>query len=166
MVATTRDINNSEKNTFDSSHLARLREELDWLKRRFNATDEELIALLTGTEEERVPLSIFSQGLGILESLVLHLSERGMNPKEIAEQLKRAYTTITNTVNKARAKPRRLPTPSTITVPLAIFSDRQHAPLQALVTHLKDEENLRYSEIAKLLKRDSRNIHAAYKEVK
>jgi hypothetical protein len=50
-------------------------------------------------------------------------------------------------------------------LPLSIFSTRL-TPLQSLCKYLKDNEGLRFSDIARLLRRDQRNIRAAYVKAK
>ncbi len=51
-------------------------------------------------------------------------------------------------------------------VPLRILQDRTVAVLEAIVEYLKEEKELRYSEIAKLLNRDQRTIWTVYSRVK
>ena len=148
--------------------MLQLREELDWLKKRHGATDADLMEALGHPPlGETVPLSVFSQGLGILEALVLYLLEQGKHPSEVATFLNRSYSTITNTARKARQKPRKQAPENVprLSIPVGIFRDRLAAPLQALVSYLRDHEGMRFSEIARALDRDPRNINATYHEV-
>ena len=169
MIATTEDTNDSKKNVFSSSELAQaLREEFDWLKQRYDVTDEQLLeALLKAPLGDTVPLHIFGRGLGVLEALCHHLvDEQGRDLSETATLLNRSYSTITNTLRKARKKRMHEPAEDHgIRIPVALFQDRLHAPLQALVAHLRDHERLTFAAIAKTLGRDPRNVNATYREV-
>ncbi|MBR9692843.1 hypothetical protein GOV07_02815 [Candidatus Woesearchaeota archaeon] len=169
MIATTSNINSGKKDTFNSSQIvSRLKEELEWLKKRYDATDADLMEALGHPPlGETIPLSVFSQGLGILEALVLHLLEQGKHPSEIAAFLNRSYSTITNTARKARQKPQKQPSENVprLSIPVGIFRGRLTAPLQSLVAHLRDHERMRFVDIARALDRDPRNINATYKEV-
>jgi len=71
LIATTKNINDSKKNVFNSSKLAAvLREEFDRLKQHYDVTETQLLeALSRNPVSETVPLQIFAQGLGILEAL-------------------------------------------------------------------------------------------------
>ncbi len=150
---------NSNKAAFERA--SRIKEELEWLKKRFDASDEELLRILN--PGEYVPLRAFSKGLGVIESLVLYLSEtKTLN--DIAEALGRKYSTIANTLRKAKAKPHQEEIPSDILVPLEVFTS-ELAPLQSLVKYLREEKGLTYGQIGKLLRRDSKNIGNTYREV-
>lgn len=169
MIATTKNINDSKKNVFNSSKLAAvLREEFDRLKQHYDVTETQLLeALSRNPVSETVPLQIFAQGLGILEALCQHLvDEQGRELRAVANLLNRSYSTITNTLRKARQKPMHEPAEDHgIRIPLTLFQDRSHAPLQALVAYLRDHEQMRFSDIARALDRDPRNINATYREV-
>lgn len=49
-----------------------------------------------------------------------------------------------------------------IFIPSYIFKDRRLSIFESLIYHLKDERKLIFSEIAKLLKRDPRNVWTVY----
>ena len=51
-------------------------------------------------------------------------------------------------------------------IPIEIFANRKLAPLEALVKFLREEHNLKYSEIAKLINRDQRTIWTTYNSAK
>ena len=53
-----------------------------------------------------------------------------------------------------------------LTIPTAIFRDRDLSVLEAMAEYLKDKRNLRFSEIARLLNRDDRTIWTAYTRAK
>jgi hypothetical protein len=159
---------NGKKDIFSSSPVveARLAEELVWLKQRFQASDTDIVLALAAPGTA-IPLSIFVPELGVLEALVLFLADhQHLDIDTIATRTKRSYTTIVNTLRAAREK-RGTPLPimGTQYVPLRIFANRDHAPLQALVHHLHVERKMRFSEIARLLGRDPRVIHATYNAI-
>lgn len=150
---------------------------MEWLQRRYGATTAELLAALPpagvgkeynleAEQQDSMPLGIFSTGLGVLEALSIHLHEKGMRPADIARLLHRSPTTITTTLRNARKKPQEPPVPSERRVPIGIFTNRDRAPLQALVTYLHDQESLRFADIARALRRNPRGIAAACKGVR
>jgi len=51
-------------------------------------------------------------------------------------------------------------------IPLSVLQDRSVAVLESIVEYLKEEKNLKYSEIATLLNRDQRTIWTVYNRVK
>jgi len=53
-----------------------------------------------------------------------------------------------------------------ITIPIQTLQNRHLGVLESVVTYLKDELGLRYSEIAHLLNRDQRTIWNAYNNAK
>jgi len=53
-----------------------------------------------------------------------------------------------------------------ISIPTAIFQDRELSVLEAIAEYLKEKKGMRYSEIAKLLNRDDRTIWTAYNRAK
>jgi ribonuclease HI len=78
---------------------------------RIKKNREQILSLISRGVEV-IPLSIFRregwEDLTISEALVLELVEkRGMSIKKVAEELKRAYTTIHTTYNRAKAKVKR-----------------------------------------------------------
>ncbi|MCH8022673.1 MAG: hypothetical protein IH932_02890 [Thaumarchaeota archaeon] len=53
-----------------------------------------------------------------------------------------------------------------LSIPTSIFRDRSLSVLEAIAEYLKEQEGMRYSEIAKLLNRDDRTIWTAYNRAK
>ena len=53
-----------------------------------------------------------------------------------------------------------------ISIPTAIFQDRDLSVLEAMAEYLREKKGMRYSEIAKLLNRDDRTIWTAYQRAK
>ncbi len=53
-----------------------------------------------------------------------------------------------------------------LSIPLKIFTDRKLGPLEAIIKYLKENQKMRFSEIAKLLNRNQRTIWASYHNAK
>ena len=136
------------------------------LKHKFNS---EQISELFGkkiTKDFLLPVSIFNnEELGCLETIVKYLKEElGLKFHEIALLLNRNDRTIWATYNIAcKKRKEKLPAKgSKFFIPVSIFKDRKFSVLELIVSYLKDNFNLRYSEIAILLNRDERNIWTVY----
>ncbi len=79
------------------------------IKKRFNLSSEEIIGLFKEEKEEKeeikIPISIFHEKLGMLESISLYLrDELRLSFRQIAELLKRDYKTIWTSYSKAKKK--------------------------------------------------------------
>jgi len=116
------------------------------------------------------PISIFNNGqLGSFETIVKYLKEELLlKNHEIAVLLNRTDKTIWAAYNLAikKRKEKLDVKKSDIHIPALIFSDRKFSVLESLVSYLKDNFNLRYSQIADLLSRDERNIWTVYNRAK
>src|SRR3989344_5671033 len=114
-------------------------------------------------EKERVPVTIFTNEVGGLEALCKYLKEnRNMKYCEIARMLQRSDRTIWTAYKKAVEKyPVKMSEESSVSVPLNIFKDRNMTILESVIIYLR-EMNLKYSEIARLLERDQRNVRTIY----
>ncbi|MCH7568294.1 MAG: hypothetical protein IIA87_02630, partial [Nanoarchaeota archaeon] len=134
------------------------------LAEKYKIGKKELIEVLELRIKENIPSTIFSKKLGGLEAIVKYMKENlGMSYSEIAKQLVRDDRTIWTSYKKATEKqPEALEVKETSTFfPIEIFKDRNLTVLESIVVYLK-EKGLRYSEIAKLLDRDQRNIQTIY----
>ena len=113
--------------------------------------------------ELSIPSTIFSNKLGALEAITKYMKENlGMSYHKIAEILNRDDRTIWTAYNKAKEKQRELiiVKETNIFLPVSIFN-KKLTILEAMIVYLK-EQGLRYTEIAKLLDRDQRNIWTIY----
>ena len=121
-------------------------------------------------KKDLLPISIFDNNeLSCLESIVKYLKEElKLKFHEIAFLLNRDDRTIWTTYNfackkrkiKLNAKESKFP------IPISIFTNRKLSVLESIAGYLKDNFNLRYSEIAALLNRDERNIWTVYNRYK
>jgi parallel beta-helix repeat protein len=134
-----------------------------------NSLNEKEITSITSIKVElNIPITIFSNKLGALETLSKYLKENlGMSYKEIAELLNRNERTIWTSYNKAKIKQKELieVKETDIFLPISIFVDRNHTPLESAIIFLK-KYKLKYSEIAKLLNRNQKNIWNIYNKTK
>ena len=135
--------------------------------------DAEQIAALFGKiipKKDFLPISIFNNDeLSCLETIVKYLKEElNLRFHEIAVLLNRNDRTIwaTYSIASKKRKERLDAKESKIFIPISIFADRKLSVLEAVVSYLKDNFNLRYSEIASLLNRDQRNIWTVYSQYK
>mgnify|MGYP001615987131 CR=1 FL=1 len=53
-----------------------------------------------------------------------------------------------------------------IPVPTYIFKNRKFGILEAVIVYLKEEKNLKFREIARILQRDERNVATLYHRAK
>ena len=120
--------------------------------------------------KDLLPISIFDNNeLSCLETIVKYLKEEfNLRFHEIALSLNRNDRTIWSTYNVAckKRKEKLSIKESKFFIPASIFTDRKLSVLEAIVGYLKDNFNLRYSEIAALLNRDERNIWTVYNRAK
>ncbi len=110
-----------------------------------------------------IPLSVFSDKLSMLETIVKYLREDlDMSLTEIARLTKRGLTTISTTYKNAVTKhPNRLKErkePKEFSIPVLVISNRKLSTFEAVVMHLKYKLRLRFSEIANYLNRENRII--------
>lgn len=119
--------------------------------------------------QESFPLSIISEELTVLESLVKYLKEeRAYTLHQIAEILGRNEKNIWHAYHNAtRKKAKKFSLdPSSPTVPLKIFSEQELSPLETIVVYLKEKRELNYHAIAQVLLRDDRTIWTSYMRAK
>lgn len=127
---------------------------------------KQLSGELESNEKEFLPVSIFSTELSGLESIVVYLKDnQKLTVKEIAAKLNRELTTIYTTYHQAKTKFKiKLPLNKlSLSVPLNLFSQRQFAVLEILVTYLKEEKKLSFKEISELIKRNYSTIKTVYR---
>jgi len=142
------------------------------LRHDHNLTSEQITALFGKRLLSRnlLPISIFdNKELSCLETIVKHLKEKfKLRFHEIALLLNRDDRTIWSTYSNAckKRKEKLRVKESKFFIPISIFTARKLSVLESLVSYLKDNFNLRYREIAILLRRDERNIWTVYHRAK
>ncbi|MBI2550476.1 hypothetical protein HYV83_04835 [Candidatus Woesearchaeota archaeon] len=138
---------------------------------RLGLTEKEVLQLLKERKDTvQIPVSIFSnKALSGLELVCKYLKdELGIRISDIARLLSRDYRTVWTTYFMAGRKLKaRLSVPkSDYFFPTLILTDRKLSVLEAIVAYLKDELGLRFSEVARALHRDQRNVWTVYSRTK
>lgn len=146
---------------------------IDDLKEKYNLTLNGIFSLIEEkpiSKEILIPISVFeAEDLSALEIVCKYLKEEfDLSYSKIAILLNRNSRTIWTTYNNATRKVKEeLPVKeSKFSIPISVFTNREVGVLEAIVGYMKDNFNLRYSEIAVLLNRDERNIWTAYNNYK
>ena len=137
------------------------------LKEKYNLSFEEVLGLEKKESKGiEIPISVFSNDrLGTLEIICKYLKEiKSLNYHEIAVLLNRDDRTIWTTYQNSLKKfpDKLIIEKSELFIPASIFADRNFSSLEALIVFLKEVSKLRYNEIAKLLKKDQRNVWTVY----
>ena len=166
-------VNSSSPDIRDDNSLKILKLALEELKEKYNVSSNEILGLIEKkpvSKEILIPVSILgTKGLSALEAICKYLKEElEFNYAKIALLLNRNNRTIWTTYNNAvKKKKEKIPVKeSRFFVPVSVFKDRKFSVLEVIVSYLKDNFNLRYSEIAALLARDERNIWTVYNRYK
>ncbi|MBU0979578.1 MAG: hypothetical protein KJ709_02130 [Nanoarchaeota archaeon] len=114
-------------------------------------------------EKPLLPVSIFSSGLAPAEAVVKYLRERfQLSYEQLGVLLERSLPSISTTYHNAcRKMPGRLLGQGR-RIPLRMLCQRRFSMLETVVAYLK-HEGLSLSEIARLLKKDSRTIWTTFR---
>jgi surface protein len=115
-----------------------------------------------------IPTTIFSKELGALETISKYMKENlGISYHNIAELLNRDERTIWTAYNKALEKQNKpIEVKETkIFIPISVLNNRELTILESVINYLR-EKDMKYSEIAKLINRDQRNVRAIYNKTK
>jgi len=127
----------------------------------------EIISFLTEQLKENVlPVFIFkNNSLSALETIVKYLKEEhNLSYAEISRLLNRSSKTIWITYQRAKKKmPKKLKGKSDSFIPARIFQNRKFSVLENLVSYLRQEQNISYREIAKLINRNYRTVLTVYR---
>ena len=166
-------INSSPLNIQKDKSFQILKLALEEIKEKYDISSNEAFSLIEKkpiSKEVLIPISIFEvKGLSALETICKYLKEElDLNYSKIALLLNRDSRTIWTTYNIAckKRKEKLVVKESKFFFPVSIFRDRKLSVLEALVGYLKDSFNLRYSQIAILLRRDERNMWSVYNRYK
>ncbi|MBS3103142.1 hypothetical protein J4458_06900 [Candidatus Woesearchaeota archaeon] len=164
---------NTPENIKEDKSFQILKLALDEIKEKYKIAPNEILSLVEEkpvSKEILLPISVFENDkLSALEIICKYLKEEldvGFN--KIASLLNRDNRTIWATYNNAikKKKEKLIVKESKFFIPVSILAERKLSVLGAIVSYLKDNFNLRYSEIAALLNRDERNMWTAYNRAK
>ena len=138
-----------------------------------NDSSLEIVPADSASQGILIPLSIFSSSLGSLESITKYLRETvGLRNCDIAGFTNRDERTIWGSYSKALAKSAEIlpagdaDSHSGIMLPLSILNNRELGVLESISFYLKEDQKLKYSQIARLLQRDQRTIWTAVSRAK
>lgn len=129
---------------------------------------DEIIRLITKEKKPKaveIPVCIFSNRLSALETIVKYLKENlNLKYSEIAKLLNRNDRTIWATYSNSRKKyiKKFAVKDNKYFIPALIISNRSLSVLESIVSYMKDNLNLRYSQIALMLCRDQRTVWTVY----
>ncbi len=136
---------------------------IDELGDRYSVGEKEIRDIVIGGERE-IPISIFSKELGGLEAVSKYMRENlGMHYSDIAKEIGRDERTIWTSYKKAIEKQKEMfeKDEEGMLVPISVFKSKELTIFESVISYLK-EKDIKYSEIAKLLNRDQRNIRTIY----
>jgi len=127
------------------------------------------------SKETSIPLSILTRNSS-LEAIVFYLKEiRNLKFSEIASLLHRDPRTIWATYTNAKRKKiafqvntvidetLQLDDTLSLDLPLSIFTSRTFSILETIVFHLKNTQNLSFTQISDLLGKNYRTIWTVYR---
>lgn len=146
----------------DLETLEKIKELIEPLKKKYGFSLNKIESILE--KELMIPNIIFNEELTALESVVKYLKENKNFPlKKISDVIKRDQRNVWNIYNQAWKKcPKKFIVKNVkYGIPISIFSDKFSA-YESLVKYLKEELELKFSEIAEILKRDQRTIWTIY----
>ena len=159
----------------DSAIEKRLLDTFSYLKEQGLSPDE-IISLATkllkvpAKEEVAIPISVFNDKLGSLETIVKYLRENLLlSFKQIAALTNRNEIALAVTYRNAK---RKLEAKFAVTeispysIPVSILKDRNISVLESITAYLKDTFGLTYHKVAVLLNRDDRTIWTVYQRAK
>ena len=165
-------VNSSNLEINKDKSLQILKLALEELKEKYNVGSQDILRLIDKpiSKEILIPVSIFEfSDLSALETICKYLKEElDFTYSKIASLLNRDSRTIWTTYHTAskKRKEKLLVSGTRFSVPASALHNRKFSVLEAIVGYLKDNYNLRYSQIALLLNRNERNIWATYNHYK
>ncbi len=111
-------------------------------------------------KQNLIPITILSnRKLSILESLIRYLKQNNLRNYEIAKLLNKDERIISTLIFRIKKKIKKQIKEKE--APLAIFSQKL-SPAESLCKYLKENLNMKFSEISKLINRDERTIWINY----
>ena len=118
--------------------------------------------------KKSIPLCVFSSELSCLETIVKYLKENlKLEFREISVLLGRSVKTIWQAYNSSKKKYSfsLIADDFSLTIPISLFKDRRLSILEHIVFCLK-ARGMKFSEIARALKRNPRTIWTVYDRAK
>jgi len=137
---------------------------INYLKNERGVSSKEIIELIKNgkkPKDVKIPVPIFNNKLSSLETIVKYLKENvNLKYSEIAKLLNRNDRTIWTTYSNSKKKlPKKFAVKGNkFFIPVSVISNRSLSVLESIVSYLKKDCNLKYSQIALMLHRDQRTI--------
>lgn len=147
--------------------LETLKHTLHTLSKKYNITPLELTKLIDTNIE--IPSSIYqNKEISTLETTVKYLKENlNLKYSQISALLNRDERTIWATYHNSLKKTKsKLTISDGISIPIKILSTRKFSILESITSYLKENHNLKFSEISKLFALDPRTIWTCYNRYK
>lgn len=144
------------------------RKEIDFSKftyKELQQLQKKLTKYFSKSQKEiSIPLSLFKNYLAPLETITKFLIENNnLSIKQVSKLLNRSTKTIWQAYSSSKKKySKKFTIKQEFKIPISIFSNRKLSILELLVSHLKEVQNLKLSQIASLLDRDPRTIWTLY----
>lgn len=142
----------------------KLKESIEKIKAKYKISSSDILNKIE-KKEILIPCEIFSNKLSALETICKYLKENiNLTNKEISLLINRNERTIWQAYNSSldKYKEKFEIKYSKYYIPVSILNDRNYAVLESIVKYLKEIQNLKYHEIAVLLKRNDRTIWTVY----
>ena len=135
------------------------------IRERLRLSSAEINAIVEKKKELFLPVSIFSNKLSTLEVVVKFLKEeKKLSFAEISRLLNRDDRTVWHAYRRAVKKKIEIKiSDSKIEIPVSIFSERKYSPLESLAAYLRDSHELKFTEIAGLLKLSPKTVGTVYR---
>ena len=130
--------------------IVRMQELANELKEKYNYSSLRIAQHIN--KEEVIPITVFSTEMSPLRALVCFLRQEGMTNRKISNKVRRSYRSVWGVKTKKRIDP----TPTKIFIPLAKFN-KDESILETVVSFLKEKKDLRFSEIADILNKGSKD---------
>lgn len=146
----------------------RLGQDIDRLiKEKFILFEQEIRQVFERNNDPQIPISVFRSKSSTLEILVKYLHEvENRKFADIALLLQRDPRTIWHaykrSVNKKVVLSLFTIEKNQITIPLSQFAQRIFSPLEVLVSYLREQYKLSFTEIARLLSLSPKTIWTVY----
>jgi len=147
----------------EAEALQKIRESSEYLSRKYKITVAQVMEAAEASANF-IDAGIF-RNKPPLEAVCCEMKRKGFSTGEIAKRLGRSYKTIWNTLRRAGERCEENIKTGVI-IPISALGNPKLGVLESAVRFLKDEEGMRLSSIAKLLKRDYRTVWTAYWKAK
>jgi len=154
----------SNPNFDNDTEFLKLKEIIEKIKTKYNLSGSDILNRIE-RKDILVPCEIFSDKLSALETICKYLKENlNLTNKEISLLINRDERTIWQAYNSSIKKYSNKfgIEYSKYYIPVSVLKNRNYAVLESIVKYLKEIKNLKYHEIAVLLKRNDRTIWTVY----